>query len=149
MRILLFLFITSLLQTASSICNAQSIGLPTDYCAIHYTYDNAGNRIKRYYKCVENGPFEPSTPATIPNGGFRTDLFPNPTSGTLTGILTEPSAEKIVVIVTTMLGGIVLQQEFLPPITSFTINIAQLTPGSYLVSTYMGIFVQSDIIIKM
>ena len=57
-------------------------------CRVRYTYDAVGNRIKRFYSCVEpEGPTE--------SGPFRASLFPNPSKGPFT-----VSFEELVLVAT-------------------------------------------------
>jgi hypothetical protein len=71
-KINLFVF---LLLFAFNAAQAQTV------CGIAFTYDAAGNRIKREYKCKDI--FEPADKA------FEVALFPNPTTGPIAVVFSE------------------------------------------------------------
>jgi hypothetical protein len=118
-------------------------------CKIVYGYDVAGNRIQREYKCEATWmPWDPG-PSVHP---ILSGVYPNPTSGVLTGVFSEPiggEAGSALVSVSTMGGIIVFQQEYTQTITSFTIDISQQIPGQYLLTVAAFNQVESYVITKL
>ena len=102
-------------------------------CKIHYGYDVAGNRIKREYKCERSWlPTDFGTSHTI-----FTNVFPNPTTGVITGTFSEPiggEAGGAFITVTTMGGIVVFQQAYNQVMSSVSLDITQQIPGQYLLT---------------
>jgi hypothetical protein len=102
-------------------------------CKIHYGYDVSGNRIKREYKCERSWlPTDFGTSHTI-----FTNVFPNPTTGVITGTFSEPiggEAGGAFITVTTMGGIVVFQQAYNQVMSSVSLDITQQIPGQYLLT---------------
>jgi hypothetical protein len=102
-------------------------------CKIHYGYDVSGNRIKREYKCERSWlPTDFGTSHTI-----FTKVFPNPTTGVITGTFSEPiggEAGGAFITVTTMGGIVVFQQAYNQVMSSVSLDITQQIPGQYLLT---------------
>lgn len=107
-----------------------------EVCSIKYQYDISGNRIKREYKC------EPSWTIFDPppiNTSIFSNLFPNPTTGVITGTFTSPiggEAGGAYVSVSTMGGIIVFEHLYSEIASSITFDISQQIPGNYLVTVH-------------
>lgn len=139
------LFITVLISSKES--RAQS-GPPV--CKIHYSYDVSGNRVKREYKCENT--WLPTDPAPWTDPGIFTTVFPNPTSGVLTGVFSSTiggEAGPAMITVSTMGGVIVFQQEYNYVTSSITLDISQQIPGDYLLTAAAFGKVESFVITKM
>jgi len=116
-------------------------------CAIAYSYDAAGNRIKREYKCET--PPNPNDPQPWnSNSTILTSLSPNPTTGVLTGVFSSPAGWASVTV-TSMAGGIILQTTYTQTLSSFTINIAQAVPANYIVTVSAFNTTESYVIVKL
>ncbi|MDI9312710.1 MAG: hypothetical protein QM535_21050 [Limnohabitans sp.] len=117
-------------------------------CKIHYGYDVSGNRIKREYKCESSWlPTDFGASHTI-----FTNVFPNPTTGVITGTFSEPiggEAGGAFITVTTMGGIVVFQQEYNQVMSSVTIDISQQIPGQYLLTVAAFGKVESYVITKL
>lgn len=143
--ILFLLFAITAINTQSA---AQS---SVEICRIKYHYDMAGNRIKREYKCEA----EPDPSANVGNETgtpIFTNLFPNPTTGIITGIFSIPiggDAGGAYVYVSTM-GAIVVFEQFYSAIaSSISFDISQQIPGNYLVTVHAFNKVETYIITKL
>lgn len=116
-------------------------------CSLKYRYDAAGNRIKREYTCPSQSPENPETP--VPWGDpILSTVYPNPTTGLITGTFTSP-VPAAGISISTMGGILVLQQNYSQTLSSFTVNIAQAVPGNYLLTVSALNRVESYIITKL
>lgn len=143
--ITLLLLCAILVRTTESY--AQS-GPPV--CKIHYAYDLSGNRVKREYKCENT--WLPSDPAPWMEPGIFTTVFPNPTSGVITGVFSSSiggEAGPAMITVSTMGGVIVFQQEYNYVTSSITLDLSQQIPGDYLLTAAAFGKVESFVITKM
>lgn len=119
-------------------------------CKIHYGYDVSGNRIKREYKC-ENS-WLPTDPLPWASNSIFTSVFPNPTTGLLTGTFSTPiggEAGGAIVTVSTMGGITVFQQEYYEVMSSITIDISEQIPGNYLLTVQAFNKVETYVITKL
>jgi hypothetical protein len=90
-RLIMLLFVSILTLIAKKTV-AQS-----EDCRIRYSYDVAGNRIKREYKCITiSGPYDPG-PETGNPGSVLT-VHPNPTTGVFHGSFSETVSSASFVI---------------------------------------------------
>lgn len=116
-------------------------------CFINYEYDVSGNRIKREYKCQKEWmpwDLEPVTNTT----GVLTSLSPNPTTGPVTGVFSEPT-NYAHVVVSTMGGIMILDREYHQTIRSFTIDISDQKPGNYLLKVSVFDRIENHIVTKL
>jgi hypothetical protein len=133
------------------VVKAQVLNTYPYICFIHYQYDNAGNRISRYYECGDNPYADMPDEIDDPNngGGWQARaildtsqksgnmiVFPNPTKGIF--YIKPPSAdiEDCIVDILDLNGKIILRKR----IDSFDegINISQLANGQYLLKITTG-----------
>jgi hypothetical protein len=123
----------------------------TNTCKIYYEYDNAGHRIKRYYKC-----FDPSLPQPIvqePRTSTNTTesaqqklvLYPNPVSSHVSLLLSHEVVDGEVFILDAK--GQVLQQE---PFSGLKkeFNVAHLPSGTYFIRVHEGFNLYSEVFLK-
>ena len=100
------IFITLLTVIIVHSLNAQKI--PLGYCGIQYTYDNAGNQIKREYVCNNGlwagGANESSALQIIDV------LSPNPTTGKFSVTFTK-ALNKADIVIADATGRMVLQMK--------------------------------------
>lgn len=115
-------------------------------CKIAYTYDVAGNRVKRAYRC--DPPANPNGPADQQPGDVTATVSPNPTQGPITGYFSEPVSGGSVEL-NTMSGERLLVTQINGPTRSFTLDLSPYAPGSYVVTIRVQGFVESHTIIKM
>lgn len=133
--------------TNATTSKAQS-GPPV--CKIHYAYDLSGNRVKREYKCENT--WLPSDPAPWTDASIFTTVFPNPTSGVITGVFSSSiggEAGAAMITVSTMGGVVVFQQEYNYVTSSITLDLSQQIPGDYLLTAAAFGMVESFVITKM
>lgn len=104
-----------------------------EICHIVYSYDAAGNRIKREYKCERTSG--PSDPDIWRDPTIFTKIYPNPTTGVFTGEFSEPVSEATFII-TAMSGVVVLQHELTQAANSITFDISAQVPGNYLLHVW-------------
>lgn len=119
---------------------AQSI--PPNTCGILYTYDNAGNRIKREYFCNNSGRManEPlitavkdsTATAAQPETSFQVvdALFPNPTTGTFYIRFGKALDNAIIHIIDN--NGKLIQQSKASG-TQVTFDLSSMASGVYFV----------------
>ena len=124
-----FLLIAGFMAMAASV-QAQS---GSEVCSIVYSYDVAGNRIKREYKCET--PSGPEGPVIWNDPVIFTSVYPNPTTGIFTGQFSEPVSEATFII-TAMSGVVVLQHELTQTANSITFDISAQVPGNYLLHVW-------------
>ena len=134
----------------SSVVKAQTLNTYPYICFIHYQYDNAGNRISRYYECGAN-PYADMPDEIDPNngGGWQARaiidtsqksgnmiVFPNPTKGIFYIKPPSPDIENCIVEVLDLKGKLILRKR----VDSFEegINISQLANGQYLIKIITG-----------
>ena len=144
LRISFFLIVAFCANSSKSIAQSG----PT-VCKILYGYDVSGNRIKREYKCEAS--WSPLDPLPFTHTIF-TSLFPNPTTGVITGTFSEPiggEAGGAYITVSTMGGIVVFQQEYNQVMSSVTIDISQQIPGQYLLTVAAFGKVESYVFTKL
>lgn len=120
----------------------------TEVCKIAYDYDAAGNRIKREYRCSTTWPIGTG----LEERTIFTTVYPNPTTGLITGVFSEPIggvAGKAVISISTMGGIVVLQQEFNYITTTINFDISQQIPGQYLLTVAAFNKVETYVITKL
>lgn len=108
-----------------------------EVCSIKYQYDISGNRIKREYKCQPSWTIGDIIPWQ--DRSIFSNLYPNPTTGVLTGVFTSPiggEAGPALISVTTMGGIVVFEQTYTQIASSITFDISQQIPGTYLVNVH-------------
>jgi hypothetical protein len=115
-------------------------------CKIAYSYDAAGNRIKRAFYC--DNPPDPRGETGQPDGGVTTTLNPNPTQGPVTGYFSEPVSSGTV-DVSSMSGTHLMTIGIDKPTRTFSLNLSALSPGSYIVTVRLRNQVSSFTVIKM
>lgn len=141
------LILVAAFLTNATTSKAQS-GPPV--CKIHYGYDVSGNRIKREYKCENT--WLPSDPAPWTDHTIFTTVYPNPTTGVITGTFSSTiggEAGPAYITVSTMGGIVVFQQEYTQIMSSVTIDISQQVPGQYLLTAAAFGTVESYVITKL
>ena len=119
-------------------------------CAIKYDYDIAGNRIKREYKC--EATWSPADPLPWSDHTIFTTVFPNPTTGVITGTFSSTiggDAGGAMITVSTMGGITVFQQDYNQITISVTIDISQQLPGQYLLTVAAFNKVETYVITKL
>jgi len=101
----------------------------TDYgCKIRFSYDNAGNRILREYKCINIGDEE--DPPT--NWWVQPRVFPNPTTGPVV-VQFDIMVSSAQVTVTSMSGQI-LNTVSCQSCYELNINLSSYPDATYLLS---------------
>lgn len=130
--------------------NRVSAQSGTEICKIHYTYDGAGNRIQREYKCeAQPNPNDPvnHTPGWLPDG-VVSNIYPVPTTGIINVVFSAPISSAQIII-TNMSGVQVLSQNIGQQVTTKVIDMTALIPGTYLLSCYYQNKVESYTIPKL
>ncbi|HTN46302.1 MAG TPA: T9SS type A sorting domain-containing protein [Flavipsychrobacter sp.] len=94
-------------------------------CRIWYTYDNAGQRVKRSYYCIEEGGVQPS------DHPIKIDQYPNPTHGPVV-VVSDIEVDVFIVRIFSMLGVQVAYAEC-ENCNYLTVDISNQPPGSYVV----------------
>lgn len=115
-------------------------------CKIAYTYDAAGNRIKRAFYC--DNPPDPRGETGQPGGGVTTTLNPNPTQGPVTGFFSEP-VNSGSIEVSSINGTQMMTIGIDKPTRTFSLDLSNLSPGSYIVTVRLLNQVSSFTVIKM
>lgn len=137
--------ITSLAIIALSVSSINSAGQPV--CKISYAYDISGNRVERKYGCVTPNDNNPHGTQPWRENEVLLSLFPNPTSGGITGTYSEPTANVYVGVST--IGGVKVQEWNFPQLMSFfTIDISAQVPGTYLLTVIASNKMETFTIIK-
>lgn len=97
-------------------------------CRIYYTYDNAGNRIKRSQGCFDpDRPDEPNKPQ-FPLNPF---IYPNPTTGPVTVGWNELAESARIAIVD--MGGVLKAEREETMCYEIEHDISAYVPGAYIV----------------
>jgi hypothetical protein len=103
-------------------------------CRIRYSYDAAGNRIKREYKCITiSGPYDPG-PETGNPGSVLT-VHPNPTTGVFHGSFSETVSSASFVIYASN-GSVVQTYQLMQPAVMVTFDITAQVPGTYFLTVW-------------
>lgn len=121
-----------------------------ELCRINYGYDVSGNRIKREYKCENT--WLPTDSAPWADHSIFSSVYPNPTTGVITGTFSTPiggEAGSALVTVSTMGGITVLQQEYTEIASYITLDISQQIPGEYLLTVAAFNKVETYVITKL
>lgn len=121
-----------------------------EVCSIKYQYDISGNRIKREYKCEPSWVIGDIIPWQ--NHSIFSNLYPNPTTGVLTGVFTTPiggEAGGAYITVSSMGGILVFEQAYNEIASSITFDLSQQIPGNYLVTVYAFNIVETYTITKL
>lgn len=119
-------------------------------CSINYDYDVAGNRIKREYKC--EATWMPWDNAPWQDHSVFTTLYPNPTTGVITGVFSSPiggAAGPATLTLNTMGGITIFQQVYSQPMSSVSLDLSQQIPGQYLLTVMALNMVESYTITKL
>lgn len=119
-------------------------------CRILYGYDVAGNRIHREYKC--EATWSPGDIIPWQEHTIFVELFPNPTTGVITGTFSSTiggEAGGASITVSTIGGITVFQQEYTQIMSSVSINISQQIPGQYLLTVAAFNKVETYVITKL
>ena len=133
----LFRFSFFLILAFCSTCTKSIAQTGPEVCSIKYQYDISGNRIKREYKCQPSWTIGDIIPWQ--DRSIFSNLYPNPTTGVLTGVFTSPiggEAGPALISVTTMGGIVVFEQTYTQIASSITFDISQQIPGTYLVNVH-------------
>ena len=144
MKTLLKLLIAALVSVAT-VSESKAQSGPVE-CKIAYSYDAAGQRVKREYACAAT--WTPNDPLPWQDNSVFTSLFPNPTSGVFTGIFSAPVSSASFLI-SAMSGATVWQQTINQQMSSMTFDITAQVPGSYLLTVWAMDKVETYTIIKM
>lgn len=127
-RLIMLLFVSILTLIAKKTV-AQS-----EDCRIRYSYDGAGNRIKREYKCITiSGPHDPE-PWTDNPGSVLT-VHPNPTTGVFHGTFSETVSSASFVIYASN-GSVVQTYQLMQPAVMVTFDITAQVPGTYFLTVW-------------
>jgi len=97
-------------------------------CRIRYDYDNAGQRVKRSYYCISDGP-------TNPNTDIRISVFPNPTPGPIK-VFIDKRVNYMSLRVVNMSGGLILSGSC-DECNFKTLDISSAVPGPYIVNVLL------------
>lgn len=138
-----------LIVAACATSNKSKAQTSTAVCRINYYYDASGNRIKRDYSCPSNNPWDN---APWGENTIFTSIYPNPTTGVVTGVFSATiggEAGSAYITVSTMGGISIFQQEYTQPTSSVTIDLTQQIPGQYLLSVFAFNKLESYIITKL
>lgn len=120
----------------------QAQSIPPNTCGILYTYDNAGNRIKREYYCNNNGRVaneqaivkvqDSAAPAATPETSFQVvdALYPNPTTG-IFYIRFGKSLENAIIHIIDNNGKVIQQMKASG--TQVTFDLSSMASGVYFV----------------
>lgn len=145
LKIPLFLVVAFLLNVKKSFAQTGPV-----VCAIKYSYDVSGNRIKREYKC--EATWSPADPLPWSDHTIFTTVFPNPTTGVITGTFSSTiggDAGGAMITVSTMGGITVFQQAYNQITSSVTIDISQQLSGQYLLTVAAFNKVETYVITKL
>lgn len=96
-------------------------------CGIWYTYDNAGQRIKRKFECKDSRYEQEATP-------IRLNIFPNPTDGGVTGVTDETMDELSMTIYN--IGGILVTSTSCLECNHLSLDISYQLQGTYVVRMF-------------
>lgn len=103
-------------------------------CRIRYSYDGAGNRVKREHKCITiSGPYDPSPEVT--NTGSVLTVHPNPTTGVFHGTFSEMVSSATFVIYASN-GSVVQTYQLMQPAVTVTFDISAQVPGTYFLTVW-------------
>lgn len=144
----------SLFFSAILALHTKSMAQPgTEICKIHYSYDAAGNRIQREYKCEQppnpNDPVDPAHPPDwLQPDGIISNIYPVPTTGIINLVFSAP-VSNAQIIITNMSGVQVLTQNITQQVSSTVVDMTALTPGTYLLSCFYQNTVESYTIPKL
>jgi len=139
---------TATLLFISAVCLASAQTSPTQSCAIHFEYDNAGNRTSRLRICtVDNPPPAGKTdefaiaeeaPAEENNDWQKqedhlqiTVLFPNPTSALCIVSLSRHVSNALLTLYDSQ-GRLVRHERVSGK--DLRLDLSKLTPGTYFVN---------------
>lgn len=115
-------------------------------CKILYGYDGAGNRIKREYKCAPTWTIY--DPVNQQDYTIFTSLFPNPTSGVITAVFSEPlSAASFLIYAAN--GSIIQSYNLTQQSTMVTFDLSAQVPGTYFLTVWALNKEETYTIIKM
>lgn len=144
-NIIIVFTIVFICNTSKSIAQSGPV-----VCAVKYDYDVAGNRIKREYKC--EATWSPTDPIGWSEPTIFTSVYPNPTTGVITGTFSTPiggEAGSALITVSTMGGITVFQQEYNQVMSLVTIDISQQIPGQYLLTVAAFNKIETYVITKL
>ncbi len=122
-----FYFLIILLFTVEA--SAQTI--PAGYCGVEYSYDAAGNRIKRKYVCVSALNTLASVPAEETVEPLISGIYPNPNDGRFS--VNFSKAIPVTQILILDVGGKIVGREMISG-TKTGIDISHLPDGIYFIS---------------
>lgn len=122
--------------------SAQELGS----CKIAYSYDAAGNRIKREFRC--DVPPDPRIETEQPDNTVITSVDPNPTQGPVVGYFSKPVSSAMLELYD--INGICLNRQSIDrPTSLFQLDLSAFIPGTYLITLRMGAHVETHPIVKM
>ncbi len=114
-----------------AICgNSFSAAAQSPTCKIYYSYDVAGNRVKRLYDCPPpTNPWDNPTYASP----LVHNVYPNPTTGPINVEFSAPTATASFLI-SDMNGAQILQYDLTQLTTIVTFDITPQVPGTYILT---------------
>lgn len=134
--------ISFLLLTTGFAADAQE----TTRCKIAYSYDAAGNRIRREYRC--DVPPDPRTETEQPDGTLITGVDPNPSQGPVVGYFSKPVSSGTIELYD--MNGVCLNRfDIGGNATYFRIDLSAYVPGTYLITLRLGSVVETYPIVRM
>ena len=117
------------LLNSAFITFAITEGLAQEHCWIKYSYDPAGNRIKREWWCGDpNGHEEDGEPKTAAAKDFGLRTMPNPVSDQIT-LRSEEALDNAQVELLDANGRSVLSQQITGTTAEF--DVSRFAPGFY------------------
>jgi hypothetical protein len=105
-------------------------------CSIRYTYDKAGHRTKREYKCeVPPGPGTPS-PWLNPGGVIRS-VYPVPTSGVF-HVEFSTAISSAYLYITDINGAHIMDRTISQQTNIVSFDLTPYAPGNYILTGIFG-----------
>lgn len=131
---LLTLLYNTTVKAQGSVSFAETIiaGTSTPPCIIRFSYDNAGNRIRRDYYCEATSPFDPVGPGGVSG---TVSVYPNPTSGTFNVYL---SVRQLATITVSNMNGQSVAAAQSPGGETVTFDLSRQMPGNYIIKVVQG-----------
>ena len=117
--------------SAQTITSGSGRVVGSEDCRIRYSYDAAGNRIKREYRCISHDPYGNDP---VPNTGIIT-VYPNPTTGVFHAEFSE-TVDEAYFVISASNGAVVQTYELMQPSQMVTFDITAQVPGTYFLTVW-------------
>lgn len=115
-------------------------------CKIAYSYDAAGNRIRREYRC--DTPPDPRGETEQPGGTLITGVSPNPSQGSAVVYFSKPVFSGMIELYD--ISGVCLNRfEIRDNVSFFRVDLSPYAPGTYLITLRLASTVDTYPVIRM